>query len=146
MDLSKLSQNQKIAGGAGALLVINLFLPWYGFSIGGFGASISAFNSGFLAWGGSLVAIAATVIIVLKALDIQDISAGDIGSEKLAAILAAVGGALILLRFLTQTSFTKIGLFVGIIASAAGTYAAYKNALDAGVEMPNIPGMSGGDE
>ena len=128
------------------MLVINLFLPWYGVNFGFGSVGFNAFSAGILAWGGSLIAIAAAVIIVLKALDIQDVAVGDIGSEKLATILAAVGAGLILLRFLTASSATRLGLFIGIIASAAGTYAAYKNALDAGVDMPNIPGMSGDSE
>jgi hypothetical protein len=146
VDLSKLNQNQKIAGGAAALLVINLFLPWYGFSFGGIGASINAFGAGFWAWGGSFLAIAGGAIMVLKALEIQDVAAGDTPAEKLALILGAGGVGLILIRFLTETTFAKFGLFIGILASAAVTYAAFANAKDAGIELPDIPGVGGGDE
>jgi hypothetical protein len=146
VDLAKLNQNQKIAGGAGVLLIVNLFLPWYGFSFGGFGASLNAFGAGFLAWGGSLLAIAGAVIMVLKALEIQDVTAGEMAAEKLALILGGAGVALVLIRFLTETSFAKFGLFIGILATAAVTYAAFANAKDAGIELPDIPGVGGESE
>ncbi len=66
MDLSKLKNGQKIILGAGILLIINLFLPWYRVDFGIASASANAFDAGFLAWFGSLLAIAAAVIIALK--------------------------------------------------------------------------------
>jgi hypothetical protein len=146
VDLSKLNQNQKIAGGAGALLIVNLFLPWYSASFGGFGISINAFNAQFWAWGGSFLAIAGAALIVLKALDIQDISAGETSADALGLYLGIAGFAFVLLRLLTQTSGASIGLFLGILATGAVAYGAFANAKDAGVEMPDIPGVGGGDE
>ena len=59
MDLSKIKNGQKIVLGAGLLLIINLFLPWYRVDLGAFGsANFSAWHF-FLAWFGSFLAIAA---------------------------------------------------------------------------------------
>jgi len=143
VDLSKLNQNQKIAGGAGALLVINLFLPWYSVSFGGFGFSINAFRAEFWAWGGSVLAIAAAVLIVLKALEIQDISAGDISADALGLYLGIAGFVLVVIRLLTQSSGASIGLFLGLLASGAVAYGAFANAKDAGIKLPDIPGVGG---
>lgn len=146
VDLSKLNQNQKIAGGAGALLVINLFLPWYSVSFGGFGISINAFRAEFWAWGGSFLAIAGAVLIVLKALEIQNIEVGKTSADALGLYLGIAGFALILLRLLTQTSGASIGLFLGILASAAVAYGAFANAKDAGIALPGVPGVGGNSE
>jgi hypothetical protein len=137
MDLSKLSQNQKIAAGGGALALVSMFLPWYGFSFGGFGsASINAWSSGFLAWGGIVLAIAGATILTLKVLEVQDVTVGKLAAEQLALILAAAGVVLIILRWLTETSFVKFGLFIGLVAAAAVAYGAFGAMKDAGLEMP----------
>ena len=47
MDLSKIKNGQKIVLVAGLLLIIDIFLPWYG----AFGFNINAFDSG--SWRGS---------------------------------------------------------------------------------------------
>jgi len=132
MDFSKLSQNQKIALGGGALAIISLFLPWYGF----LSINISAFDSGFLAWGGLLFAIAGAVILLLKALEINDVKVGNLAAEQLALLLAAAGFVLIVLRLLTESTATKFGLFAGLIAAAAVAYGVFGSMKDSGIEMP----------
>lgn len=137
MDLSKLSQNHKITLGGGILAIISMFLPWYGFSFGGLASvSINAWSAGFLAWGGLVLAIAAAVIIVLKALETQDVTAGSLAAEQLALILAGVGVLLIILRWLTETSLVKFGLFIGLISAAIVAYGAFATMKDAGLELP----------
>ncbi len=126
MDLSKLGMNHKIAAGGGLLALISMFLPWYGISFGSIGGvSINAWSAGFFAWGGLTLAIIGAVILVLKALEVRDVTAGSVGAEKLALVLSGTGTVFVLLRFLTETSFVKLGLFLGIISVVAVAYGAY---------------------
>ncbi|MDJ0924863.1 MAG: hypothetical protein QNJ77_09890 [Acidimicrobiia bacterium] len=146
MDLSKLSRNQQIALGGGILAIISLFLPWYGFSFAGIGANIQAFDSGFFAWAGVLLAIAGAVVIALKAFDVANAKAGNLEAEQLALILGGLGVIFILLRWITETSLVKFGLFVGLIAAAAVAYGAYGTMKDEGLEMPSADDFKSSDD
>lgn len=145
MDLSKLTQNQRIALGGGILAIISFFLPWYGFSFAGVGANISARNSGFLAWGGILFAIAGAVILVLKALEVSDVKVGNLAAEQFALVLAGVGVVLVVLRWLTESDLVKYGLFLGLVSAAAVAYGAFGAMKDAGLEMPTADDFKSGD-
>jgi hypothetical protein len=138
MDFSKLSQNQKIVAGGGVLAIISLFLPWYGVSFGGLGSvTANSFDAGFLAWFGLFLAIAAAVIVLLKALEVADLKVGNLAAEQLALILAAVGFVFTVLKWIVDNDFVKWGLFVGIISTAIVAYASYAAMKDAGLAMPN---------
>jgi len=138
MDFSKLSQNQKIVAGGGVLAIISLFLPWYGISIAGIASvTANAFDAGFLAWFGLILAVAAAVIVLLKALEVTDLKAGNLAAEQLALILAAVGFIFTVLKWLVDNDFVKWGLFIGIISTAIVAYGSYAAMKDAGLEMPN---------
>ncbi len=144
MDFSKLSQGAKIALIGGVVLIVNLFLPWYSFGVdlgplgGRIGGSINAFSSGFLAWGGSFIAIAGAVVLLLKAMGTSEVNAGQFKTEQLAVILGLAGFVLIVLRFLTETSLVSFGLWLGIIASAAVAYGAFMAMKAAGMKMPGM--------
>ncbi|HEX9978213.1 MAG TPA: hypothetical protein VGB41_06240 [Acidimicrobiia bacterium] len=141
MDFSKLSNGAKLALIGGAVLVVDLFLPWYSADLGIVSVSAKAFDSGFLAWGGSLIAIAGAVVLLLKAFGTKEMSAGQFKTEQLAVLLGAIGFVLIVLRWLTETSLVAFGLFLGIVAAAVVTYGAFMAMKDAGLKMP---GMGGG--
>lgn len=145
MDLSKLSQNQKIALGGGVLAIVSLFLPWYGFSFGGIGANIGAFDSGFFAWGGLFLAIAGAVILTLKALEISDVKVANLVAEQIALLLGGLGAVFVILRWLTETSLVKYGLFVGLVSAAAVAYGAFGSMKDAGLEMPSADDFKSGN-
>ena len=137
MDFSKLSRNQQIALGGGALAIISLFVPWYGVSGLGISINASALDAGLLAWGGLLLTIAGAAILVLKALEISDVKVGNLAAEQFALILAGVGLVFIVLRWITDNDFTQFGLFLGLIAAGLVTYAAYGAMQDEGLEMPS---------
>jgi len=142
MDFSKLSTGAKVALAGGVALVINLFLPWYGvrsFTMNAFD-SVPGFSPGFLAWGGSLIAIAGAVVLLLKAFGTQEVNAGNFRTEQLATLLGGIGFVLIVLRWLTETDATKYGLFLGIAASAAVTYGCFSAMKDAGLDLPGMGG------
>ena len=139
-DFNKLPQGAKLALIGGAVLVVNLFLPWY--SVGPFSAN--AFDVGFLGWGGSLFAIGGAVVLLLKTMGTQEVNAGQFKPEQLATILAAGGTVLIVLRFITETSATSFGLFLGIAAAAVVTYGAFTSMRAAGLDLPGMDKMGGG--
>jgi hypothetical protein len=141
MDFSKLSQGAKLALIGGAVLVIDLFLPWYGT----FGFNLNAFDAEFLAWGGALLAIAGAAVLLLKAFGTKDVEAGQFKPEQLATILAAAGTVLIVLRWLTETSFVKFGLFLGLAAAAVVTFGAFTSMKDAGLDLPGMDKLGGGN-
>ncbi len=134
MDFSKLSNGAKMALIGGVVLVINLFLPWYGT----LGFNLNAFDAEFLAWGGSLVAIAGAAVLLLKAMGTREVEAGQFKPEQLATILAGAGTVLILLRWLTETNFVKYGVFVGVAAAAVVTFGAFTEMKDAGLDLPGM--------
>ena len=134
MDFNKLSTGVKLALIGGAVLIVDLFLPWYGV----FGISINALDSKFLAWGGCFLAIAGAVLLLLKSMGKKEMSAGSFKTEQLAFLLGAAGFVLIVLRWLTENEFVKFGLYLGIVASALVAYGAFTEMRSKG---QNIPGM-----
>jgi hypothetical protein len=151
MDFSalwnKLSGGVRIAAVAGLVLIINLFLPWYGIA----GFNINAFDSGFLAWFGSILAIAGAVIVVLGALGRSKISFGSLQGGQIALLVGGLGALFVILRWLTETSLVKFGLFLGIAAAIGVTAGAYLDLKESGVGMPTaddfkrFTGGGGGD-
>jgi hypothetical protein len=140
MDFGKLSNGMKLALIGGAVTVVALFLPWYGF----LGFNINAFDSGFLAWGGSLIAIAGAVVLLLKALGTTEVSLGDFKAEQVAVALGGLGFVLVLLRWITESNLTRFGLFLGILGSAAVAAGAFLAMREAGLGMPGMSSGGGG--
>ncbi len=107
--------------------------------------SFNAFDAGFLAWGGSLAAVAGAAVLVLKASGNQELSAGQFRPEQLATILAGAGAVLIVLRLITESSGMSFGLFLGLAAAAVVTYGAFTSMRDAGLDLPGMDKLGGGD-
>lgn len=146
MDVSRLTTAHKI-GLAGAVgLLISSFLPWYSVVV----FSISGWNSGFLAWLGILLGLAAGVILALKAFGTQDVRAGGFAAEQLAFGLGVLSLLFIVLRLLTQSSAVAFGLFLGLLSAATIAYGSYKAMTDAGMSVDDMknrfgPGGTAGD-
>lgn len=140
-DFNKLPQGAKLALIGGAVLIVNLFLPWFGVA----GFSINAFDADFWAWGGSLIAIAGAAVLLLKAMGRSEISAGQFKPEQLATILAGAGTVLIVLQWLTRTDVPKkFGLWLGIIAAAVVTFGSFTSMREAGLDLPGLDQIGGG--
>jgi len=122
MDFSKLSPSEQIATGAGLVTFIATFLPWYGVR----GISINAWDSGGIAWIGCLLVTAAAVVIVLGSMD------RPVGQNpaQLAFILAGLGLAFLVIRLITESTFTRFGLYLAIVAAAAGAWATYQGRTE----------------
>jgi hypothetical protein len=153
MDFNKiwnsLSNGGKIVGIAGIVLIINIFLPWYGFSAGGFSSSINAFDAGFLAWGGSVFAIAGAVFVLIGEVGESKVNLGGLQGPQIGLLLAGLGAVLVVLRFLTETDLTKFGLFIGILASIAVAVGGYMSVKESGIGLPtadDFKSIGGGDD
>lgn len=153
MDLNKLSTGDKVIGVSGILLFIFSFFKWLGFSYGPFSASESAWSF-TLCW--IAVVLGILMVAYVVAVKLMDVSLPDLGSVSWAQVLlgvAAVAFVFILIKVIAGPSThgvdigrfgvsksRKIGIFLGLIASAGLVAGAYLNAQEAG----ELPGKSRG--
>ncbi len=56
------------------------------------------------------------------------------------------GFVFVLLRWLTQTSFVSLGLYLGLIATAATAAGAFLSGKDVGIGIPSIADFAGGGD
>ncbi|MFP5298660.1 MAG: hypothetical protein ACLGHL_06720 [Actinomycetota bacterium] len=130
--MNNMTMGQKIAVGGGVVLLVSSFLPWYS----AFGISISAWDSGFLAWGGVLLGVVGAALIGMKAFGKNAASAGGLATEQLALVLTAAGTLLILLRLITESSLVSFGLFLGLLAAAVAAYGSFTATREQGLDVP----------
>ena len=151
MNWSESSTAHKIVMVTGVILIINIFLPWFRRSP----ISFNAFDSGFLAWGGSLLAIAGAVVLLLKVMGTADPSIGSLKAEQIAFLFAAVGALFIVLKLLFGHDFLgvsighNIGIFIGALSALGLTYGVFMAMKDAGIAMPSagdFKSIGGGDD
>ena len=128
MDVSQLSTAVKVAGGAGLLLVISLFLPWYGVdtgfgSVNGSGWEVFSYTD-LIAFLAGAAGITIAVLAMQNRLAALPVPAGQ--------LLLGLGGlALLLVLYRTVNPpgpdeadlGRKLGLFIGLIAAAGVAYA-----------------------
>jgi hypothetical protein len=154
MDLNKLSLGDKIIAVSGILLLIFSFFPWLGFSAGTFSESRSAWTF-TLCWLAVVLGVVCVVYVVLK---MQDVALPELGSVKWSHIIlgiAIVAFLFILIKVIVGPSTggvdigqfgvskeRKIGIFLGLIASAGLVAGAYLNVKEAG----ELPGALGGNK
>lgn len=141
MDTSRLGTGDLIAGASGVVLLISLFLPWYGVDLEVAGASIDGDVNAWQAMGFIdillfLVAVFAISVPLARAAGSlpEDVPAG-------LAVLVAGGFGLVLVLFRlvdvpgpdvsaipgdTIEVGRKAGLFVGLIAVAGVTYGGWR--------------------
>ena len=135
MDLNKLSTGDKVAGGAGILLVIGLlFLPWhkidFGLDIAGVEDSVSrtAIQSPNSFWGilALLLTIAIVTTIILRKLTSVELPA--LGSMSWADVtfFATIGViALLVLKLIIETDALGWGLWLDLILAGAMVYGGF---------------------
>jgi len=150
MRVGSLTARQRWILIGGIVLVVNLlFIPWY--RAGGFVdiglAAADGWGAGFYAWGGSLCAIAAAVLLYLKATDQAGVARWGFKAEYPAFGLAAVGFVLILMRLITEADSVFIGTILGMLVAAGMTALLF---FEAGFKLPEraaapAPAVGGGD-
>lgn len=103
----------------GLLFFIDSFLPWYGF--GPF--NVSGWSVGGLAVIAILLGLAATLLVLASTVGMQ-LPVQATGP----LLLGLSGGALlfVVLRFVTETSLTKYGLYLAIVFTAVMAYGAFQ--------------------
>lgn len=123
IDLRALSRTDQVVGGASLIVLISLFLPWFGFSSDGVSYGISGMTAhGFLA----IVLILAVLIIVSLLLCSSDkfpVNLPD--ARRLLIVGTALQFFLVLVGFFDWISGLswQIGGYLALIASAAAVTA-----------------------
>jgi hypothetical protein len=149
MDTSRLTPVDMIAGVGGIVLLISLFLPWYGVSVdvAGFSASESATGWEVL----SLIDIILFLCAVVAIAVVGARAAGALPPDVPAGLVLLAVGALALLLCLFRIIdipagdvpdevdlSRKFGIFLALISSAAIAYAGWR----ANAERPGGPGTA----
>ncbi len=139
MDLSRLSQGEKISLGSGALLFIFVFLfKWFGIDIQAAGislgsASLNAWDTlEWIRWVLLISALAAVVFPLLKA------SGNDleipVPPSTIITLLGGLSVLFILFRIIDPPGELgrEIGVFLGLIAAAGVAYGGYTSMQEEG--------------
>lgn len=148
MDIAgrQVNNNDAVVIGAGILMLIDSFLPWYGVGFQGFGSvSIKGWSAGFLSWFSILLVLAAAGIAAAKVFAGQVVRAGSqVGPALLLLILSGLATVLLLLRLITQSSYTKFGLFLGILLAAAQAVFSFLSFRTSGEAIPDLSKLTSG--
>ncbi len=152
-DLKKLSTGDMVTGASGVVLLIFSFFKWYGGggSVEFFGEEI---DTGFSLNGweapSSILSVIAILIGIVLAGWVIAKAAGVSLPTKLGTIpmtLVALGAGLlaflfVLIKFVSNTDAMKIGIYVGIIATAGLAVGGYLNAKASG-DLKSLGGGGG---
>jgi hypothetical protein len=147
VDLKKLTPGEVTTAVSGVLLLVFSFFHWYSVDLGPFGSvSRNGWQSPDAFWG----VIAILLGVVLAAHVIVEKLTGVELPERLGSVgwgvVHLAGGAIafvfILIKWLMNTDYTAIGLWLGLIAAAGLTVGGYLMAKEAG-ELPGSLGGSG---
>src|SRR5581483_6867419 len=157
MDLTKLTNGDKIIGVSGVLLFIFSFFKWLGVKVSARGIDLASASKS--AWSFTLPLIAVLIGIVLvayvasKAAGVALPSLGSVTWSQIVLGLAAVAFIFILIKVIAGPSIDtggfsgvdktrKIGIYLGLVASAGMVAGAFLNAKEAG----ELPGSLGGSK
>lgn len=145
MDLNKLTTGDKVIGVSGIVLFIASFFKWLGLKFEGgevLGQRVSGDIGSKSGWGFTLTLIAVLIgiaLVVLVALKASDAKLPNLGGVSWAQIMlgaAAVAFIFVLIKLIAGfdtsgvsglESTRKIGIFIGIIASAGLVAGAWLN-------------------
>jgi hypothetical protein len=154
MDLSKLTNGDKIIGVSGVLLFIFSFFKWLGYDVGPISVSQSAWSF-FLCWFSVLLGVALVAYVGMKAGGVKMPDLGSVSWDQIVLGVASLIFLLILIKLIAGPSAhgvdlgsvgisksRKIGIFLGLIASAGLVAGAFLNAKEAG----SLPGAMGGNK
>jgi hypothetical protein len=140
-DISKFSTLDKVLGGAAALAVISLFLPWYSVSYHGVTYdSTSGFGTSW-GWLGGLLIIAAGVYLVLQRSGV-DLSKMPAPPSVIILGAAALGTLVMILRAITLPSYFGVtagpaaGMYIAIICGVAEVVCAVLTFRSSGDKLP----------
>jgi hypothetical protein len=142
MDTSRLTTGDMIAGVGGIVLLISLFLPWYGVSVDVAGFSASESGSGWEALGFIdillfVISVAAIGIVAARAAGALP---ADIPAPVILLGLGALAVLLVLFRIIDipvegdlpdgVDLSRKVGIFIALIGAAAMTYGGWRTNIE----------------
>jgi hypothetical protein len=138
MDVNKLSQGQRIAGAAGVLLFIDLFLSWY--SAGNSAFSISADAWQVFSWTDLLLAITSVVAVGVAA-QAMGLLKIPVALSTILLPLAGIATLIVLYRLINQPGpnnlvSNEFGAYLGFVLTAAVAYGAFTSQGDPVVTTP----------
>ena len=132
MDLSKLSQGERIVLAAGVLLIIDLlFLPWHSIDLGVNIPGIDTTRSGVQSPNGGYGVLALLLTIVMVG---QIIAAKLTGAtlpdppvawSQIHVILGSAVAILLILKLIVETNSLGFGAYLGVLLGIAVAYGAY---------------------
>ena len=148
MDTSRLTSGDITAGVGGIVLLISLFLPWYGVSVNVAGFSASENASGWEVFSTIdiilfAIAVVAITLVALKALD-------QVPAETPVPLillgLGALAVLLIIYRLIDSPAPSdlpdevdvsrKIGIFIGLIGAAGIAYGGWRANMESPSAQP----------
>lgn len=150
-DVQRISLWDRVAGGAGAVLLLCQFLPFYTVSVAGFSDSLSGRSAGFLAFVGLLLGVLAGVAAVLPAGG-REWPAQSPVSRRVAVLgLSALAALFLLARFVATPNDLEaaqsigfgvdagrgFGLFLAVVAVLAQVAVAAIAFKDSGEKLPD---------
>ena len=155
-DAKRLTTGEMVVGASGLLLLIFSFFKWYGVDVGGGevggvdipGVSFSVNGweapSAFLSIVAILIGIAALAYVVAKAAGVEiPARLGNVGMGLVLFVAGAIAFLFVLIKFISNTEATKLGIYVGLITTAGLAVGGYMVAKERG-ELPAQLGGSGG--
>lgn len=145
--LAGMSMPRKLIAGAGVVLLIDSFLPWYHFSVGGFGgASASGWHGvGVVAW---LFVIALLAVEGTRIAGVLPLEEGRADIATLAGAAGTVLFGLIYVLIRLTDGYLGFGFFIGVIALAALAFGTWKFVQESDVvtELKGLQSSSGNDD
>ncbi len=151
MDLKKLTTGEKVVAASGILLLVDSFLSWYGvdFDLGPLGSGSVNLNgwerpSAFLSVVAILLGVVmAAHVIATKLFNVESPKLGNLGWGLLHLILGAVAFVFVLIKLISNTDATKIGIYLGIIFTAGLAAGGYLMAKERGELPAQLGGTAG---
>jgi len=145
-DMSKLTSQDRMIAGGGAVAFVAAFLPWYGYTgpLHLYGASVSGWSAGFTAWLGSLLLVAAAVFLVLTRMG-REMPKLPVGPAVAVAGGAVVGLGLVVIRWLSLPRVKaglagsvgpKFGIWLAIIGGVVEVVGAVMEFRSSGEALP----------
>ena len=125
--------------GTGALMLVDGFLPWYGVDVGPFGDfTVKGLSSGFFAWLPIVLVVAVGALVAARVFAGRSLPVGTVGPAALALGASGLATVLLLVKLLTDSSYTRFGIYLGILLAAVQGWYAYRAFRASGEVVPSF--------
>ncbi len=120
--LKEMSIGEKVILAAAVVLLVDSFLPWYSVDLGAFGSysknGWGAPDSGFSVLA-ILIGVAMAALVVLHRFEVVKLpeKAGPLAWGAVQAIAGGIAFLLVAAKWLGNTDYTSIGLYVGLLST-----------------------------